>query len=99
MAYSKRLSETEAQDFANEQAEKQFDHAMLHGDNFEPVNLISISSGLKDLFNESPDDLESDECLDDVPDDEKTLLDPYDDDYNDLENYGTAHPTDFYYRS
>lgn len=82
MAESKRISETESEDFANEEAEKRFQHTMLNGDNFEAVSLSSVVSG---LFDE--DDLEVDSL--DLPDDEIPSLDLCDDEYNELENYGS----------
>lgn len=84
MSYSRKITETESEDFANERAEASFQHAMLNGDNFESVNIANVVDG---LFAENPDDLESD-SVDDSDDNDECLIDINDDDYNALENYG-----------
>ena len=85
MSESRHITETEAEDHANEVAESAYARDVLNGDNFEAVRMEEVTSG---LFDVETDLIDVDVDESDIPDDmEFPGLDLCDDSYNDLENY------------
>lgn len=84
MSYSRHIEETEIEDYDNEILTSISRGDIISWDHVEPVN-----DEIDSLLDEYPGELESDECLEEMPENEIDLLDLSDDDYNDLENYGS----------
>lgn len=100
--FDKRLSETKSEDHKNEIAKQTYEHpvddcSVAFTDWIkrgcpmdDTIESIEIGEAVDGLFDESPEELERDALQDhiDVPEAELFQLDPHDDNYNELENYG-----------
>ena len=102
MTESRHVAETKTEDHKNEIAKQTYQHPVDDSSVAftdwidagcpmdDTIESVEIDEAVDGLFDESLEELERDSIEDysDVPSDEMIHLDPSDDNYNGLENYG-----------